>query len=164
MLVEEFELGVLWDEYGLVGDIVVSFFFTVPCLSSGIVTGNPRVFSRNLYPCKRVRVRVSRGFVDIPVPPHRSVRHAFDLPRLYQLCGLWLHLRLSLASIISSTPAPKHLACPQSTHLPIWASLLNLPLLWVSTPTAAPTRLVLLVIPSPLSWCLPCCLDVLEHR
>jgi len=27
MLVEEFELGVLWDEYGLVGDIVVRLFF-----------------------------------------------------------------------------------------------------------------------------------------
>jgi len=26
MLVEEFELGVLWDEYGLVGDIVVRLF------------------------------------------------------------------------------------------------------------------------------------------
>ena len=27
MLVEEFELGVLWDQYGLVGDVVVSNFF-----------------------------------------------------------------------------------------------------------------------------------------
>lgn len=27
MLVEAFELGTLWDEYGLVGDVVVSFFF-----------------------------------------------------------------------------------------------------------------------------------------
>jgi len=26
MLVEEFELGILWDEYGLVGDIVVRIF------------------------------------------------------------------------------------------------------------------------------------------
>jgi hypothetical protein len=26
MLVEEFELGVLWDQYGLVGDVVVSNF------------------------------------------------------------------------------------------------------------------------------------------
>ena len=26
LLVEAFELGVLWDEYGLVGDIVVSIF------------------------------------------------------------------------------------------------------------------------------------------
>ena len=26
MLVEAFELGTLWDEYGLVGDVVVSFF------------------------------------------------------------------------------------------------------------------------------------------
>jgi hypothetical protein len=26
LLVEEFELGMLWDEYGLVGDIVVHFF------------------------------------------------------------------------------------------------------------------------------------------
>jgi hypothetical protein len=26
MLVEAFELGVLWDEYGLVGDVVVSIF------------------------------------------------------------------------------------------------------------------------------------------
>jgi hypothetical protein len=30
MLVEEFELGMLWDEYGLVGDIVVSSFFSPP--------------------------------------------------------------------------------------------------------------------------------------
>jgi Plavaka transposase len=29
MLVEEFELGVLWDEYGLVGDIVVRLFSPV---------------------------------------------------------------------------------------------------------------------------------------
>jgi hypothetical protein len=32
MLVEEFELGILWDEYGLVGDIIVCillFFFVV---------------------------------------------------------------------------------------------------------------------------------------
>jgi hypothetical protein len=27
LLVEEFELGMLWDEYGLVGDIVVSYLF-----------------------------------------------------------------------------------------------------------------------------------------
>ena len=26
LLVEELELGILWDEYGLVGDIVVSIF------------------------------------------------------------------------------------------------------------------------------------------
>jgi hypothetical protein len=36
LLVEEFELGVLWDEYGLVGDIVVRAFifyiFTI-CLA-----------------------------------------------------------------------------------------------------------------------------------
>lgn len=31
MLVEEFELGMLWDEYGLVGDIVVRSFFSPPC-------------------------------------------------------------------------------------------------------------------------------------
>jgi len=30
MLVEEFELGMLWDEYGLVGDIVVSSLFSPP--------------------------------------------------------------------------------------------------------------------------------------
>ena len=31
LLVEEFELGMLWDEYGLVGDIVVCIiFFTSP--------------------------------------------------------------------------------------------------------------------------------------
>jgi len=30
-LVEEFELGMLWDEYGLVGDIVVRLFFSSPC-------------------------------------------------------------------------------------------------------------------------------------
>jgi hypothetical protein len=30
MLVEEFELGMLWDEYGLVGDVVVSSFFSLP--------------------------------------------------------------------------------------------------------------------------------------
>ena len=31
MLVEEFELGILWDEYGLVGDVIVfmSFFCVV---------------------------------------------------------------------------------------------------------------------------------------
>ena len=27
LLVESFELGVVWDEYGLVGDVVVGFFF-----------------------------------------------------------------------------------------------------------------------------------------
>jgi hypothetical protein len=31
LLVEEFELGVLWDEYGLVGDIVVRSIFS--CIS-----------------------------------------------------------------------------------------------------------------------------------
>lgn len=31
MLVEEFELGMLWDEYGLVGDIVVRLFFLSSC-------------------------------------------------------------------------------------------------------------------------------------
>jgi hypothetical protein len=30
ILVEELELGTLWDEYGLVGDIVVSSFFSPP--------------------------------------------------------------------------------------------------------------------------------------
>ena len=30
LLVEEFELGMLWDEYGLVGDIVVSYPFLAP--------------------------------------------------------------------------------------------------------------------------------------
>lgn len=34
MLVEEFELGVLWDEYGLIGDVVVRIFFTASFLSS----------------------------------------------------------------------------------------------------------------------------------
>jgi hypothetical protein len=29
-IVEELELGVLWDEYGLVGDIVVRFFVPFP--------------------------------------------------------------------------------------------------------------------------------------
>jgi hypothetical protein len=33
MLVEEFELGVLWDEYGLVGDIVVRLFFCIFTIS-----------------------------------------------------------------------------------------------------------------------------------
>jgi hypothetical protein len=27
MLIEAFELGILWDKYGLVGDVVVSIFF-----------------------------------------------------------------------------------------------------------------------------------------
>jgi hypothetical protein len=31
MLVEEFELGVLWDEYGLVGDIIVCILFILFC-------------------------------------------------------------------------------------------------------------------------------------
>ena len=30
LLVKEFELGMLWDEYGLVGDIVVSYLFLAP--------------------------------------------------------------------------------------------------------------------------------------
>ena len=29
ILVEAFELGVLWDEYGLVGDVIVSSFFPI---------------------------------------------------------------------------------------------------------------------------------------
>ena len=29
-IVEELELGVLWDEYGLIGDIVVRFFIPFP--------------------------------------------------------------------------------------------------------------------------------------
>jgi len=29
MLVQEFELGTLWDEYGLVGNIVVCFMFSL---------------------------------------------------------------------------------------------------------------------------------------
>ena len=29
LLVDELELGILWDEYGLVGDIVVIIFFSV---------------------------------------------------------------------------------------------------------------------------------------
>jgi hypothetical protein len=29
VLVEAFELGILWDEYGLVGDVVVSFFLSI---------------------------------------------------------------------------------------------------------------------------------------
>ena len=29
ILVEAFELGVLWDEYGLVGDVIVSSFFSI---------------------------------------------------------------------------------------------------------------------------------------
>ena len=33
LLVEEFELGMLWDEYGLVGDIIVSYIVFAPlCL------------------------------------------------------------------------------------------------------------------------------------
>jgi hypothetical protein len=31
MLVEEFELGILWDEYGLVGDIIVCILFILFC-------------------------------------------------------------------------------------------------------------------------------------
>ena len=27
MLGEEFELGVLWDEYGIVGDVIVMFYY-----------------------------------------------------------------------------------------------------------------------------------------
>jgi len=32
LLVKEFELGVLWDEYGLVGDVVVSVFMLSICI------------------------------------------------------------------------------------------------------------------------------------
>ena len=37
LLVEEFELGTLWDEYGLVGDIIVCIHFH-PFLYPGILT------------------------------------------------------------------------------------------------------------------------------
>jgi hypothetical protein len=32
LLVEEFELGMLWDEYGLVGDIVVCILLHLSCM------------------------------------------------------------------------------------------------------------------------------------
>ena len=37
MLVEEFELGTLWDEYGLVGDIVVGFI-SLSLVITGLLT------------------------------------------------------------------------------------------------------------------------------
>ena len=38
MLGEEFELGVLWDEYGIVGDVIVMFSYGYICQSPLIVS------------------------------------------------------------------------------------------------------------------------------
>jgi hypothetical protein len=38
MLVQEFELGTLWDEYGLVGDIVVGFIFSLSLIITRLLT------------------------------------------------------------------------------------------------------------------------------
>jgi hypothetical protein len=52
MLVEEFKLGMLWDEYGLVSDIVVRLFFSSSCtmsllrISIASTIGLPGVHSR----------------------------------------------------------------------------------------------------------------------
>ena len=52
MLVEEFKLGMLWDEYGLVSDIVVHLFFSSSCtmsllhISIASTIGLPSVYSR----------------------------------------------------------------------------------------------------------------------
>ena len=48
MLVEEFELGVLWDEYGLVGDIVVHpFLFCIFTINLHGWEGH--LYAPNLY-------------------------------------------------------------------------------------------------------------------
>jgi hypothetical protein len=40
MLINELELGVLWDEYGLVGDVVVNhfYFFVLFCFALRLVS------------------------------------------------------------------------------------------------------------------------------
>ena len=54
LLVEEFELSMLWDEYGLVGNIVVCIFLTyplpfVPHTSAKLVPLGLLAYSRGRY-------------------------------------------------------------------------------------------------------------------
>ena len=52
LLVEEFELGMLWDEYGLVRDIVVSYLFLAPlhvCLWLLFFSAIHKWFSQSRY-------------------------------------------------------------------------------------------------------------------
>ena len=54
LLVEEFELSMLWDKYGLVGDIVVCIFLTsslsfVPHMSAKLVPLGLLAYSRGRY-------------------------------------------------------------------------------------------------------------------
>jgi hypothetical protein len=62
-LVEELELGILWDEYGLVGDIVVSMFtiamlfFLALCVSLFCVSSLPFTLGLPMAPGGRHRLQ-----------------------------------------------------------------------------------------------------------
>jgi Plavaka transposase len=70
MIVEEFELGVLWDKYGLVGDIIVCILVILFCVVIFAHTRRPQPFT-NHFPRADIHELLSPDIL------HQLIKGAF---------------------------------------------------------------------------------------